>query len=379
MDSVVCNRTSGALVKGLYGRRTVDCLQNGYFTSRVFSTFPLLTQSNEIASSALCDSDLATAMDIEYNSFANNTPLVVTVKLRPSRPSVGVAYLLGNPGDMTAVSQSAGSLPLLTRMSVKPLGAASQDLTAQLQDNRIDIQSIQVGDIEQQFSHAAGDPYPSCTCVLNRNNVELLEFEISATYPQIIFYPEIVAKGQSGNTVKRFNYFESLLLSGYRAPEGYVDPSTLFTDSQRSLLYETYAAAIETVQESIRLYRYFIGLKEIQLVDPVYSTTGETVSKNLNTSGRKIAAADLFVSDSVPEGTSISYMFSHDLINWYEMLPSNRTGDGTKRLVFTDLDVTAGDMKVDADTADLYLKITMAGTSKLTPVLKAYAVRIKLA
>ena len=61
------------------------------------------------------------------------------------------------------------------------------------------------------------------------------------------------------------------------------------------------------------------------------------------------------------------------------MLPSNRTGDGTKRLVFTDLDVTAGDMKLDADTADLYLKITMAGTSKLTPVLKAYAVRIKLA
>ena len=128
------------------------------------------------------------------------------------------------------------------------------------------------------------------------------------------------------------------------------------------------------------MFRYFIGIKEIKLHGFSFTTEGEAITYNLNDSGKELASVDIHVNETVPEGTAIQYFFSTDRTEWIEVVPTSRhdVGELPRRVVFNGFEAVAGDMVVDQTTDKIFLRILMTSSTASTPVLKSYAVRLKL-
>ena len=270
-------------------------------------------------------------------------------------------------------------MPSLTKVTSRAEGE-TEDITDMATNNIIELKGTSAGAIEAEITHKRPDVFPIGSFYLAKKDIDGLNIVLTAERPQEIYYPEKEVRDVSGNLLHRFNYFETLVLNRYEPPIGHVNPKIFYTDSEIAEMSEISETG-HTVEDTRKiLYRYFIGVKEIELLRMTYMTMGEAITTNLNDSDKYIAGVELYVNEYVPEGSEIMYQFSTNRVEWYDISPQGRaeSEDLPRRLVFKGLDVISGDKEIPVDTKTIYLKVKMTGDGTESPALKAYAVRIKL-
>jgi hypothetical protein len=325
------------------------------------------------------DQDMETSYLIEYNSKSDRESMSMNIELSFDVGRVDIMNLVIDPGDYNSVSTSSVILPSLTKVTSRSEGE-TEDVTDMATNNIIELKGTSAGAIEAEITHKRPDVFPIGSFYLAKSNIDGLNISLTAERPQEVYYPEKEVRDVSGNLLHRFNYFETLVLNKYEPPLGHINPRVFYTDSEIAEMNEV-AETGHTVEDRRRiLYRYFVGVKEIELLRMAYMTEGETVTTNLNSSGNNIAGVDLYVNEYLPEGSDVMYQLSTDRVEWHDISPQGRaeSGDMPRRLVFKGLDVEAGDKEIPIDTKTIYLKVKMTGDGTESPALKAYAVRIKL-
>ena len=361
------------------GDETWDNITNGYFTSRTFSTFPFLESDSTMDIQRMKDQDMETSYLIEYNSKSDRESMSMNIELSFNLGRVDIVNLVIDPGDNNAVSTSSVILPSLTKVTSRMAGE-TEDITTMATNNIIELKGTSAGAVEAEITHKRPDVFPIGSFYIAKKNIDGLNLVLTAERPQEIYYPEKEVRDVSGNLLHRFNYFETLVLNRYESPLGHINPRIFYTDAEVAEMSEI-ADTGHTVEDRRRaLYRYFIGVKEIQLLRMTYMTTGEAITTNLNSSGRNIAGVELYVNEYIPEGSEMMYQLSTDRVEWHDISPQGRAkSEGIpRRLIFKGLDVEAGDKEIPVDTKTIYLKVKMTGDGTESPALKAYAVRIKL-
>lgn len=379
IKNVIVNKDKGTMSRPLIGDLTWDNIKNGYFTSRSFSDSPLFENSSTSDINRMSDQNMETSYLIEYNSDDDREELKMGIELEFDTGRIDMINVVVDPSDMVSVMTSSVILPKMTRILTHSKEDV-EDVTSKSMDNAIEANGYVLGETETDISHKRPDIYPTGSFFISTNNISSLTMELTSDEPQEIFYPEKIIKDGSGNTLHKFNYFETLVLNKYQPPLEYVGPTEFYTPQEITELGEIEATGNDIHDERNHIFRYFIGIKEIQLLRLTYASEGSIITADLNTSGKKIAGADLFVNEYVPDGTEIYYYYSADTVDWFEIAPGSRVniGDLPRRIVFQGFDVLRGDLLISTVTTSLFLKIEMKGTGDITPVLKSYAARIKL-
>lgn len=379
IKNVIVNKDKGTMSRPLIGDLTWDNINNGYFTSRSFSDSPLFENSSTSDINRMSDQNMETSYLVEYNSDDDREELKMGIELEFDTGRIDMINVVVDPSDMVSVMTSSVILPKMTRILTHGKEDV-EDVTSKSMDNTIEANGYVLGETETDISHKRPDIYPTGSFFISTNDISSLTMELTSDEPQEIFYPEKIIKDGSGNILHKFNYFETLVLNKYQPPLEYVGPTEFYTPQEITELGEIEATGSDIHDERNHIFRYFIGIKEIQLLRLTYASEGSIITADLNTSGKKIAGADLFVNEYVPEGTEIHYYYSADTVDWFEIAPGSRVdiGDLPRRIVFQGFDVLRGDLLIPTVTTSLFLKIEMKGTGDITPVLKSYAARIKL-
>lgn len=382
IEEIICNKPRGSLGTVRKGDSTWKNISNGYFHSRLFSDSPVLENLDITRPERMKDGDLETSFLVEYNSFLEETPLEMNLKLRLVSPQkVDMMEIAVEPPDQISGLSGGSHLPQVEELIVSDTGGNRENLIQEMTDNRIAVKGCFIGAVESGIAHRPPDVYPTANYVLSRPSVSEIDLRFSCPVPQLISYPEKVIRNSSGSVIRRFNYFETLVLNKYEAPGGHPDPKDFYTEQEIADMAGEIYSNVVVEDERIALYRHCIGLKELRLVTHTFATEGEIISANLNSEAREIAGAQIYALESIPVGTGIRYFLSTDLKTWVEISPENRREHGSLpiRLVYdSSLESETGDLSVGMMSKTLYLKITMSGRLQRTPVLKAYAVRIKL-
>ena len=379
INSVAVDRSKGTMDIPEIGDKTWDNIDNGYFTSRTFSTYPLLENTDTRDVQRMKDQDMETSYLVEYNTNSDRESLSMNIELSFNIGRVDVMNIVVDPGDYNSVSTSSVILPSLTKVTSRHNGD-TEDITDMATNNIIELRGTSAGSTEAEITHKRPDVFPIGSFYLAKKDINGLNIVLTADKPQEIYYPEKEVRDVSGNLLHGFNYFETLVLNKYEPPSGYMNPRLFYSNSEvaeMNRIVET-GHTVEDTRKS--LFRYFVGIKEIELLRLTYLTIGEAVTNNLNSSGRTIAGVELYVNEYIPEGSTITYQLSTNRIEWYDVSPQGRADSGStpRRLIFGGLEVEAGDKEIPITTETIYLKVKMTGDGTESPVLKAYAVRIKL-
>lgn len=379
IKNIEYNRTKGIRLSPKIGGFTWDFITNGYFTSRTFSSSPLFENEYTKDHNRMLDGDLETSYMVEYNSDDNRESMKINLDIEVEKGRVDLINIVADPGDNTSVITSSVVLPKINRLLIEKDDKIQIDKTEDALNNIINLNNISVGEIEGGIRHTAPDIYPTGSFIISENNINKINIEFVCDKPQEVSYPEKIVKDITGNTLHRFNYFETLVLDKYTPPVTHIDPKEYYTISEISELHDIMESGYNSYNENQSLYRYFIGIKELQLLRFNYHSKGNVKTHNLNSSGKRIAAVDLFVNEIIYEGTEIHYYFSTNTVDWNEISPQGRVNnlDLPKRIVFEGFETISTDLLLSEKPVKIYLMIEMNGTGGITPILKAYAVRIK--
>lgn len=361
---VLCSIGEGGLVRDVFDVDSIECLRDGYFSSRVFGEIPRIAPDQVINTDSLADGSLESGLYLERNSLSPADGFSLTLFIEPDE-ECNVLELVADPG-------MEGSLPVVAQ--VRTGAATTTDHTLALQDNRIVVREMTLGELERGFLPPYREAFPAAVYPVAITGT--LEVAIATGTPELASFPERVALSPIGTITRRFNFLETAALGEDYDPD-YLVPASLYSRMELSEMRGIVASADSVRDERVSLYRHALGLREILLRNRTYATSGQSTTNNLNTTGRRIAAVDLFVSDTVPTGTSIVYQISPDLGTWYTLSPVNRQSSTYTRAVFTGFEGTSADLAVAAEATQLFLRVQMTGSGSVTPVLKAYAVRIK--
>jgi hypothetical protein len=379
IEEVKYDKPKGTMKAPKVGDMTWDNIENGYFTSRSFSSAPLLESERTMDIKRMVDNDFETSYLVEYNTTSDRDALNMNLELSFDLGRVDILSIVVDPGDYESVTTSSVVLPSLTKIITRG-ERTTEDITDIVTDNIVEMKGTSAGTVEAEITHKRPDIYPIGSFFLCRNSIDRLSIVLSSEKPQEIFYPEKVVRDVSGNLLHRFNYFETLVLNRYEPLVGHLNPREFYTAAELAEMNEISNVGHTVLDKKRNLFRYFIGVKELRLLRATYKTEGECTTANLNDTNKKVAGVELYVNERIPKETSIIYSISINRVNWHEIAPQGRvdSGGAPRRIVFHGFEATIGDKLVDLEAESMYLKINMTGTGSESPVINAYALRIKL-
>lgn len=379
VEDVRVNVGKGELKAAVYNGLTWESVVDGYFHDRTFSENPVFENAGDADCASMSDGNLETRYLVEHNVLSETEPLTLRLSIAPPAGRIDACILTVQPADTESTLSSVVALPHLSQFAVRT-ASGQENMTRDLTDRRIKLRETVIGVDSPAIVHQDTDIYPTASYFLNREGIDRITIELSAPVPQEIYFPEKVVKNSVGDTLYRLNYLETLVMNGYEPGEGRRNPRDDFSDQELTRLARMIESGFTVEDEKIRLLRYSIGVKEISLKRYVFAPRSEGISVNLNASGRNLASVELYTSELLPAGTDIRYYVSADRVLWHELLPVGRAynPDIPQRIVFEGIDEREGDLVLGMTVKDLYLKVVMTGSEQRTPVLKAYAVKLKL-
>lgn len=377
------SKPKGSISRPLDSTHSLDFITDGYFNTRVFSANPVFENKLDSQTTAINDGNIQTSYIVEYNTktpvehFSMSLQLAINSKKAAQFGTRRVDQILIylDPGERNSMISRETITPFLSRLSVN-----DKDKTSEIRDNTINIRGARIGEHERGFQTRPSAIYPTGAFMICSHDVEQITIDIIADTPQQIWYPEKIVKNDTGNCIHTFNYFETLILNNYEPPGGHPDPRDLYTKREINDMYSILNSGHSQYDNHIPLYRYCIGIKDIELFTFTYQTNGFLITKNLNYhENKKIAAVDMYVNEIIPEGTTITYYISHDKVVWHEINPLSRGDSETcaTRIVYNGIETKTGDTYINVTSKEVYVKIIMHGSYDHTPLLKSYAVRIK--
>lgn len=379
------NKNKGKVARPQDSSNSLDFFTDGYFNSRVFSSNPSFENIGDVETTHINDGRLLTAYMAEYNTLDPTSPFSMSLTLNieskaaaqfgPRRVDQVLIYI--DPGDRTSVITTEMITPYLSRLSIN-----GEEKSTEILDNMIQIRGATVGERERGFQTKMPAVYPTGSYMVCMPDVTQVLIELVADRPQEVWYPEKVVRNDTGNVIHKFNYMETLILNNYEPTEGHPDPRDLYTEREINDMLAILNSGHDSYDQHVVLYRFAIGIKDIELFAYNYKPSGYVITKNLNAEhqDRNIAAAEVYVSEIVPEGTSIQYYISYDKVVWHEVSPVNRasTNGLPTRIVYNGIDLKDSDKHISIDSPNVFMKVVMNGARDLTPRLKSYAVRVKL-
>ena len=377
--SVDCTVPKGRLGVPAYEDDTWKSISNGYFVTRTFATNPTFETAADIDPTRMVDGDVESAYGLEYNTRTIGEPFRVRVALTVPAQNVDQIVLTVDPPSAESTLSPVTGLPYLSRFNIWTETEAG-DIASGLIDKRVVVDGNALGKIARAIEHRESDLFPTASYFINRRALTQVNIELALSMPQEAYYLEKIIASKAGFEMHRLNYFETLCMNNYDPPAGRLDPRSFYTRAEFARMERMVAYGAKVYDVKMPLYRYYIGLKEIALKRFVFKSTSEGVTGDLNTSGRAIAAVEVFARETVPAGTDIRYYVSPDKIVWYELSPRTRYPSDflPGRVVFGDIDTREGDLTAPAGATALYFRVFMSGANNVAPVLHAYAVRIKL-
>lgn len=377
IDKILINKPKGSITKPINSRKTMDFISNGYFNNRMLSTNPVFENEEDKDTGPVNDSDLTTSYKVEYNSVSPDDSLVLSMDLIFEEAGVRVDKLniTLDPGEKNGVLSTDNILPYISKIIVN-----ETDITQSVLDNSISIRNTKIGEIERGFNVSQTSVYPTASLNIGMTDVKKIRIELTSDIPQVIYYPEKVLLNSSKQEFYRFNYFETLIMDDYESPEDHPDPAYMYTIQELDLMQEILDNSSSSYNEQIKMNRFFIYIKDIEIYSNVYSTSGTMSTTNLNSSDRDIAAVEIYSNEVIPEGTSIRYFISTDKSVWYEISPMNRedTSELPTRVVYGGIEPSDSDEFINTVSAGAYLKIDIYGSESISPYIKSYVARIKL-
>jgi len=383
-DEIKFSKLKGKISKPKDSNETLDFFTDGYFNSRMFSASPVFETSVERSTDPINDGYLQTSYMAEYNTLDPTATFGISMKLGIRSQAaaqfgtrrIDQVVIFLDPGDKASVNSTELITPYLSRLSINGV-----DRTSEVLDNVIMVRGATIGEYERGFQTRSPAVYPTGSFMVCTPDVETVTIDLIADIPQSIWYPEKVVKNDTGNIIHRFNYLETLILNSYEPPDDHPDPRDLYTTREIDEMMEILESGYSSYDHHVELYRFLIGLKDIELFAYTYSTSGVFYSKNLNTHEEKmVAAVELYANEVIPVGTGIKYYISHDKVVWHEVAPVNRAeyGDLPTRIVYNGIETKDLDKHINITSSNVYMKIEMTGERTLSPRLKSYAVRVKL-
>jgi hypothetical protein len=371
---ITCSKPRGVITVDDEDVSTWDSITNGYFNSRVFSTLPYFTdRSPDI--SACTDGDIGTSLSYEYNSIVSNDNLELTFSFSPGGSRVDCILCALDPVEGEG-SQASTFLPQVSSAFAVDQGGKRTSLMPLMVDT-----SIIAGKAEESpdvLAKYCGNLYPEIAIPVVGTPGDSFSITLRQQAAQHIYYPERLLLNAAGDATRRLTYFETLAIDGYQAPDGYYAPTDGFSAGRIHELRDACSQAIRTTDAMVAIYRYVIGIKDISAYSYIYTPSGMAVTMNLNLGGGVIRSADLFVSEHVPSGTSISYELSTDRVTWFPIIPRNGKVSRSGPLMHCygyDSD-SDNDLCFSHEPTSLFLRISMTGRRDCTPVLNSYTVRI---
>jgi len=382
ITSVKVNVPRGSRKTPKVGGKTWDFIENGYFHTRSLGLTPLFETEEYTDPGRLSDGRMETNYMVEYNTFSkmDKPGMSVAFELQPSA-AVNFAQIIASPADTMDAKTINPMHPHLNAFSILS-GSDEISYLNLLTDNRITVKNRVIGQYEKEIQRHRGDAFPTMDYTFPVTTPgTTLRIELVSSKPQQISYPELVILDPEERELKRYNYFETLALLGYEAPEGHFNPRDVYTNREFTDMASVVYSSFNTRTERIGISRYYIGLKEIVLRRVAFESEGTITSRDLNTSRKSIAGVDIYVNEYIPDECAIKYFLSTGDDKWYEIAPSGDTKRAMtipRRFVYGELIPKTGDKKFNTVPTNLYMRIKMTGSGISTPILKSVAVRIKL-
>lgn len=374
-EAMVPGVPKGGIREQVFGVDTFSTIDNGYFHGRTFSATPRINDVRASQLSALSDGNMTTAYECELNTSAIlSDGFSVVIDAEP----LSECNLI-NLSMMVPTTESTVASPSY-QVFVPLLRGSKTNSALTLFDNQIITDKLTVGRVEPLWEYGERSAVvKTYTVPLVRAN-ETVRIQFTTYTPQLAAFPEIVFLNSASREVFRLNYFETLAVRGYEAPEGTLNPLSLFTRDQLSQLVSKISQSEFTVHTALStLYRYYIGIKELSFSHATYTTRGEAVSSNINHRQQTLVSVDLAASEHIPEGTAIEYAISTDRTTWTPLVPINANRSGARRAVFSSqLPTAQGDIRVSPSSNNLYVKIALQGNGVVTPVVRSIVVRMKV-
>ncbi len=383
VKSVEFNYRRGSIAAAEYGASTDDVITKGVYLSRIFSMSPRFENDDDSDTTSINDGDLTTSFSAEYNTRITEDPLSVVLVLVPNGQLVSAVSIIANPGDTESVLSKSDSMPYIDFISITQTDGKVVDLTSTLLGDTVVVKETIVGTENLPFSYVPTNPYPGVTIYTQSINVSEITLRIKSGSPQIVEYPEMVFMSELGNIIGRLSYPETLIATGYVAPDNRKGPADWYSDSDIETIIDRANSSYRKSIMMNSIYRHSVEIADISLHTMTFSTSGTFETDNLFSAiGRSVASVEIFVSEVVPSGTTIRYFFNCGENQWNEIIPANQTGrTGVNRILCSPLDIR----ETDSVRSDLFyikvktvrLRIVMTGNGYSTPQLKSYAVRIK--
>ena len=365
----------GRILSSIYGVDTFSTIENGYFHGRTFSSTPRINDVNASNQNAMFDNSLTTAYEVELNSTVIlREGLSMELSLAPYASANLFSIAMVVPTTESTISSPSYTV-ILDSFAYNGVEHA-----ATLLDNRITTDKLSAGKYEPLWSYGDRGAVVKTFPIPPTPEGGSLVVRLKTTTPQLASFPEIVFMNNMNKEVYRMNYFETLAVRRYDAPEGTLDPRTLFTPEQLSRLASNISLSKLTVHtDTLSLYRYYLGIREIGFGNAGYLTEGSITSRNINPSARAVSAVEVYANEVIPQGCSITYFVSTNRETWVQIIPANRSEQGPKRVVYdSKLNMSLTDTYVNEPTDQLYVKIAMKGSGKITPIVKSLIVRMKV-
>ena len=381
VESVVVNDQKGTLTIPAFGVESYAWLPTGVMTTPMVGDQPVFETDSDASVTYLTDGNPLTMVYRERLSKTPMNPLVMDVTLSGKAQDIDALRIIcANIGSDAKTNDTTYPLTISDCL-VKYAGSSSfVSLMTNAIDNRISINGKSVGTCVTDIVNVAGDSYPGAVLYLGAKNIVAIKLRIVHARSHIAVFKEKILADASGQILHTFNYPETLFINGYIDDGKHPSPASWYADDVKARIQQLLTSASSTSDEERIVYRNAIGLRELSLLKCMYTPSGETQSVNLNNTGKAISACELYTSQIVPDGCKITYYISTDLDQWYPIAPKNHpyTDTDVLRLVFDDrLPTVAHDHLLPRATSTLYIKVSMTGTSSVTPLLKAFAVRIK--
>lgn len=366
----------GSIKETVYGVDTFETIENGYFHGRFFSSSPRMNDTKVSDINAVHDPGIGNIYEVELNTTSIiRSGFRMGLTLRPSSSANVMRIALSLP-----TTESTFSSPFY-QVYCPNIIYDNQNMSNRIFDNRITSEKFNVGSIEPLWGY--GDNVTAYKTLVLPGIAAGKELKLQlVTYtPQLASFPEIIFTNQEGKEVSRLNYFETLAVMKYDAPEGTLDPKSLFSPDQLSALSSAVAVSRLNVSTyNATLYRYYFGIRSIELANVIYQNEGEIISTNINKGGKPLASVSIYVNEYVPDGTFIRYFVGVDPQTWIEVEPANATvkrGYPNRVLFSKNIQALLSDVIAPGTVTSLYVRIVMKGNSSDTPLLKSIAVRMK--
>ena len=379
------NKARGAIVPAKLMTKTADIVKNGVYYSRTFSTEPRFETEADADVTLMTDKNVSTSLILEYNTDTENDLFLTEIVVIPKTPDVGIIGITLDPGDAVSIISRPNLAVAVQSVIITYNDDTVEDLTAEIMSDTITIKNATIGDPYLSFTYSPSEVLPCIVLYIQRRGIKSISITLSTDTPQIVGYPEMILMTDSGEEYMRLSYPETLIVSGYAAPSGRSGPIDWYTDNDIASLISISNAHSRRRTDLIQKFRYVLGFADITMALPMFSTSGyldtaDLFSRYADT--RRIVSVELYVSEKIYPGTSIRYMICFGDSMLYELIPVNRGPAGQSRIVVRPLETGLSDVVVDTRydqvTNHVYLRVIMTGNGYITPILKSYALRIKM-